>query len=212
MPDTAIARLRIIGAGHAGTTVNVMHFVTANELGTPGDTRTVLLALANAMLECVRTTLLPALPSDWALTKITAQTIGPAVSDEVEAQGILATDVGEVAGTSEVSFVAQLVHIKTGLGGRRRRGRFFLPPPPEEGVTLSKLTAPQIALIAAFLACVAQKFVAPGQSTVWRLGVFSRKELATNGGNHFAAFTEAVSLQLSAVVAKLGSRKFGIGS
>lgn len=212
MPDTGVARVRIIGQNHAGVTVNVLHFATAVELGDATTQRNNLIALAQAILDCVRAALLPALPSDWALSRITAQFIGSQLSDEVEAGGVVATDIGEIATDSDVSFAAQQVSIMTGQGGRRKRGRFFLPPPPESGVSNSRLTPGQIALLAAFLACLAGKFIPPGNTTSWRLGVLSRVNMAAANGNALAAFTEGSLLRLNPVLATMHSRKLGQGS
>jgi hypothetical protein len=65
--------------------------------------------------------------------------------------------------------------------------------------------------ITAFLNCVAGKFIGAGATEQWRLGVLSRETLK-GGGNFDAAFTEAISLVPSNVVAKMGSRKIGKGS
>lgn len=210
-PYAGIARARIIGRNHAGQTVNVCHFATnivGYDAANPAD---ALTRLATALLECVRDALLPAVPSDWRLIKITAQGIGPTLSDEVEVQA-LGTDIGE--GTaSDVSFAAQLLSLKTGKGGRSKRGRMFCPPPPEDGVTESALTPGQVALLAAFAACLATKFLTPnGTQDDWRLAVLSRKLLAANNNNFDLAVTEVTTITANSLVATMRSRKFGKGS
>ncbi len=210
-PYSGVARLRIMGRIHGQQTVNVLHFGTNIAVFDATNQSVKLNELIAAILDCIRTTLLPALPLDWNLERVTAQAIHPAASDEVEVAAV-GTDIGG-GSDSDVSFASQLLSIKTGQGGLRKRGRIFMPPPPEGGVTQSRLTGPQLALIAAFAACLASKFIAGGAAlTEWRLAVLSRTTLAAAGGTVNNSITEATSVTATNIVAVLGRRKVGRGS
>lgn len=214
MPDeniVAVHRLRIRGVNHAGETVNVLHFgQTVAIFDDPNARATFLTQLAEAVRDCVISTLLPALPSDWSFDRVTAQQIEPTASDIIEV-GSVGAQVGALA-ASEPGFVAQLITMKTGEGGRRKRGRIYLPPPPEGGVDQSTINAGQLALIVAFAACLASKFIGGSRTFAGAtIGVWSRTARA-GGATPNDAFTAATSLSVSNAVARMGSRKFGKGS
>lgn len=212
MAITRIARVRIFGRGHAGQTVNVLHFGDT-ELISDGNTTILLerlVELATNIMECVVTTLLPALPSDWRLEKVSAQYIGPGGTDDVEVTPAAVAQGAQLNPT--VSFGAQLVRVRTGGGGRKGRGRIFLPYPGEDAVTDSKLTAPQLVLLATFLACIAGKYLAPNGTEPFRIGVLSRVLAGVNSANAVAAFREAITLTPVDVMATMHSRKISVGS
>lgn len=204
-PWVAGAQGRIIGMIHGQQTVNVMHFATNDQIADQAELDTILLALATAMLDCAVSTLLPAVTSDWTLVQCDAKRVAPTPSDP-----ILATapggSVGELS-PSSVSFIASLVNIRTGGGGKSGRGRIFLPPAGEAEIQNSAIDGPTLTLLAAFLTCVAGKFMGVGATTPWRLGVLSQKLLAGVGGNFDNAFREATSLNPVAQSSALMSRK-----
>lgn len=209
-PWTAGAQCRIVGEIHGQQTVNVMNFATNAAILDQGELDTLLLALAAAMLDCAITTLLPAVTQDWTLIQCDAKRIAPVSSDP-----ILATappgSVGELS-PSSVSFAASLVSVRTGGGGRRGRGRIFLPPPGESEVVQSAMDAPTLALITAFLECVAGKFMGVGATEDWLLGVYSRKNDSEVAGTFDNSFRLATSLNPVANLSVISSRKKGHGN
>lgn len=210
-PYNSIARVRIHGVHHAGITNNVLHFGTETVGYDAGTIMAQLGQLATAVVDCVRTTLLPALGSDWKLDKVTAQALHPVLTDPAEVVG-LNTDVGALANTN-VSFTSQLVSLRTGLGGRSKRGRMFLPPAPEGGVTESTLTDAQMILLVAFVTCIAGKFLAGGSDpNGWRLCVLSRKLLAANANNYNLGVTEVTNMTARKELASMRTRKLGRGA
>lgn len=211
-PWSAHAIGRIHGEIHGQQTVNVLHFATNASILDVPPPDPLLLQLAEALLECAIDTLLPAVTQDWRLVKTSASyvgTVNPVVTDTLEATAP-PDSVGELGPTS-VSFIATGVEIKTGRLGRRGRGRMFLPPAGESNLTASEIDAGTLVLIAAFLTCLAGKFLGASPSTDWRLGVYSR----TIGGVGFANFDNAFSVaaQLSprGTAFVIGRRKKGRG-
>jgi len=203
------ARLRIVGEIHGQQTNNVMHFGTHDIVNDQGQLNTLLLQLAEAMAQCIVTVLLPAVSSDWRYVRVEAQTIHPTLSDPVVVTGV-PENVGELSAAS-ASFESSLVHIRTGIDGRKGRGRMFLPPPGEAAVASSTIDGPTLVLLAAFLACVATKFMGADPETSWHLGVLSSKDLKSVGGSFNTAFREAISLNPVADLSIMGSRKKGRG-
>lgn len=205
-------QVRVIGELHGSETNNVMNFAT-NTVFTDnagGELRDALLALGNAVLVCIRETLLPGVTSDWKVSRVEIRPIFPAAGDPVEVPA-LATDVGEGPPTN-VSFAASLVRVRTGIGGRRGRGRWFLPPPGDANITASDIDPATLVILAQFLACLAQKFIGATATTPWRVGVLSRTDAGPTLANFDAGFREATTLLTVATCAKIGSRKKGIGS
>lgn len=210
-PWVAGAQARIVGEIHGSQTVNVFHFGTNSAIADQGQLDTLLLQLAQALLDCTLQTLLPAVSSDWRAVQCDARRIYPVASDPIVATAP-SDQVGEL-GVSSVAFAASLVHVRTGLGGRRRRGRVFLPPAGEAQIGQSTIDAPTLVLIAAFLTCLAGKFMGVSPTTDWRLGVFSRTiNGGAVGGGFDNAFALATSLNPVANVAVMRSRKKGVGS
>lgn len=209
-PWAAGAQARIVGEIHGSRTVNVMHFATNTQILDQGQLDTLLLALAQSILNCVVMTLLPAVTQDWQFKFADAKRIYPAQSDPIVATAV-PENVGQL-GVTSVSFAASLVHIRTGIDGRRGRGRLFLPPAGEAQITNSSLDGPTLALIAEFLVCVADQFMGAAPATDWRLGVLSRKDLGGILGNFDNSFRLATSLNPVADVAQMGSRKKGRGA
>ena len=204
------AECRVIGELHGSQTVNVWHMGTDLIADDSGSLNEVLLQLAQAMMECIRETLLPAVTSDWKAVRVEAQEVFPLLSDTI-VETALPTDVGQLA-TTNVSFAATLVNIRSGIGGRSHRGKKFLPPPGDANMTASDIDAGTLLLLAAFLACVAEKFMGADPTSDWHLGVFSPKLGGTKFQNFNAGFVVASSLNPVSLVAKMGSRKKGRGA
>jgi hypothetical protein len=209
-PWVAGAQARIIGDLLGQQTVNVMHFATNTTISDPGTLDELLLQLAAAMLECAATTLLPAVTQSWTLVKCDAKRIYPAVSDPIVATAD-PDSVGELSRQS-VSFAATLVNLRTGIGGKRGRGRIFLPPAGDTEIVNNANNSGTLVLVAAFLACLAGKFLGATPTTDWRLGVLSRKDLTSTGGTFDNSFRIVTSLNPVADSAVMRSRRKGHGS
>lgn len=209
-PWVAGAQGRIIGEIHGQQTVNVMNFATNDQIADEGNLDTILLALAEAILDCALTTLLPATTVDWKLVRCDAKRIYPTPSDPIIATAP-ANSVGALSASS-ASFIASLISVRTGGGGRRGRGRMFLPPAGEGQIAQSAIDGPTLVLLTAFAACMAGKFLGGSPSTPWRLGVYSRKNDAAATGTFDNSFRIATSLNPVADVAVMRSRRKGHGA
>jgi hypothetical protein len=210
-PWNAGAVARIVGEMHGSQVINVIHFATNAQINDDDNLDDVLLELAQALLECAITTLLPAVSSDYRLIQCDAKRIHPVASDPIVATAP-AGSVGEL-GVASASFIATLVNVRTGGGGKRGRGRMFLPPAGETETQQSQIDGPTMALVAAFLTCLAGKFLGANATTAWRLGVFSTKQFKELAGGGFDnAFRVATSLNPKQDVACMRSRKKGHGA
>lgn len=204
------ARVRIIGRIHGSQTNNVLHFATNTVVNDGPNLDPLLLALATAVALCVIEQLLPAITSDWTFERVEAQSISPTISDAVVFTPNAGT-IGTSPGTN-VSFAASLVNLRSGVGGRSGRGKIFLPPAGDSVITESKLTQPPMDAIVAFLTCVAEKFHPVNGTEDWVFGILSRKLLTGIGGSFDAAFHPVTQMAPNQIVAKMGSRKLGVGS
>lgn len=202
---------RIVGRIHGQETVNVFHFATNTVVNDGPDLDALLLQLAQALRECVEEFLIPAVSVDWTFTQCDARAIYPAPSDPVIATASAGVGAGQLSATS-VSFSAALLNIRTGGGGKRGRGRKFLPPPGEAETLNSEINDATLVLIAAFAACVAEKFLGAGATTPWLLGVYSRTNDNAVGGTFDNSFRIATQLSPVKRVSVLRSRKVGRGS
>lgn len=210
-PWAAGARVRIVGKLHGQDTNNVIHLAT-NTQGWDDPTffRQQLILLMEAIRDCVVDTLLPAVTSDWTFVRVEGHLIVPFISDVIVVTGT-PDNVGELSAVS-TSFQSALVNVRSGVGGRRGRGRMFLPPPGEAQIANSDIDGPTLVLLAAFLACVASKFMGANPTTIWRLGVLSRTDAGPTNANFDVGFRECQSLNPVARVAIMSSRKVGSGS
>jgi hypothetical protein len=209
-PWANVAQARIIGELHGSQTVNVMHF--ANNVAAADLTaiNAQLQQLVEALIDCVRTTLLPAVTADWNIVRCEANRLHPAPSDPIVATAN-AGEVGELSSTS-VSFAASLMHLRTGQGGRRGRGKVFLPPPGEAETTASSIDPATGLLLVQFAVCMAGKFGTSNPTTDWRLGVLSTTDLDEVAGSYDTAFRQVQQLTPGTVLAVMRSRKKGVGS
>jgi hypothetical protein len=204
------AQVSIIGIIHGQETVNVMNFATNTQIQDPSSLDTELQALAQAVFDCVVSTLLPAITSDWKLLRVEAKRIAPTPSDPifVSAAG---TEVGQ-RGPICCSFITTVVHLRTGGGGRSGLGTIRLPPPASDDITASFVEDAVLVLLAQFLTCLAGKFLGSSPTTNWRLGVHSRKLNAATGGTFDNSFRIVTSLNPLQIAGHLASRAFGHGS
>jgi len=210
------AQVRIVGELHGQQTINVLNFATNEVESDVTPPSPLLLALVTAVAECVISALLPAVTADWTYKYTDGKFIYNSGGSPIGTDPVVATapggSVGELAATS-VSFAASLVNLRSGFGGRRGRGKMFLPPPGEANLTASDIDSGTMTLITAFLDCMAGKFLGAAPSTVWRLGILSRKQMAeTVGGGFDNAFFVGSQLSPVAKAAVISSRKAGHGN
>jgi hypothetical protein len=210
MPFSDIAQVRIVGSLQGQRCINVLHFASETVINDATELDTLLLELANAMLQCVVDTLLPAVTSDYTLLRIDVKSLFGVDNPEASVQPEGAA-VGALSPVS-ASLLASLVNIKTAGGGKRGRGKIFLPPCGEAEMTSSSIDPGTVTLIIAFLTCVAGKFIGANKTTSWFFGVFSKKNLQAPGGNMNTAFRKATTMTVNSTVAKMGSRKKGVGA
>jgi len=202
---------RICGRIHGQETVNVLHFadntVVADD---PDEVLNLLIALANALFECVVDTLLPAVSQDWTFTKVDVRRVYPTPSQPFEK---LATtpNVGEL-GVTSVSFAASLMSLQSVLGGRHGRGRMFLPPAGEAQTAVSEIDGPTLALLAAFAACLVTKFVGGGATEPYIIGILSRTQAGPTNATFDAGFHPAASITPKPFVSVMRSRRIGHGN
>lgn len=200
-----IAECRVVGEIHGSRTQNVFHLGTDLVGWDAGFPPQPLVDLGNFMLECVRETLLPAVSLDWKLVHIESQRLFPTRTDAVITTA-LPTDVG-TRGATNVSFCSTQINLRTGVGGRRARGKKFLPPPGDGDITASELDDALLLLLAAFLLCLAEKFMGGSPESNWHLGVWSRVDSAGVGANMNTGFRLVGSINPVANPAVMGSRK-----
>lgn len=202
-PFTAVAQCVIVGKLHGQDTNNVLHF------GANGVEPNLQQLLAD-ILDCIVTAFRPAASDEWSLTKVTGRILAPQLTDPIDL--IPANAVTGSGLPANPSFVANLIRINTGLGGRTHRGRIFLPASIENDVTASRLTDAGYAKLVAFAACLAGKFIKGGvDNPPWEIGVLSRTNAKKEGQTIITAFTAAVKLTPVREVARMGSRKIGHG-
>jgi hypothetical protein len=199
-----IVRVVIKGSLHLQETNNVLHFgFTGLEPN--------YLQLITDIIDCIFTTLRPAVSEDWKLEMVSAQQLWPVRLDPIEKTPDAVTQGTGLPGG--VSFSAYLIRVRTGLGGRTNRGRMYIAGTIENDVNLSRLTDSGLAKVVAFAACMVGKFVTTPTSTkAFEIGVLSRKELAAPLANEQVAFTEATSLVAVREVKSMRSRQIGHGN
>lgn len=210
MAFSDVAELRLVGTLQGQRCINVFHFATETVINDPQELNTLLLQLANAMLECAVTTLLPAVTSNYKLLRVDARSIKDPDHPEVSVQPE-GTNEGELSVTS-TSFLATLLNHKTGGGGKRGRGKTFLPPVGELQMSDGSIDNGTLPLVIAFVTCVFGKFVGASKTTDWFFGVWSKKAFTSAGGSFDTAFRKVTTTTVNTTVAKMGSRKKGIGA
>lgn len=204
------AEVRVIGKLQGQDCINVWHFATNTVVNDGGPLDALLLALAQAMLACAIDTLLPGVTSEYTLVGVEARSIHPALSDPVVSTAP-AGSVGQLGPTS-ASFLATLVNLRTGGGGRRGRGKKFLPPPGESNIAVSAIDQPTLDLLIAYLECVASKFFTGTGTEDWEVGVYSKTNDLAVGGTFDNSFRVVTQMTPSQFIAKMGTRKVGRGS
>lgn len=208
------AQARILGTLHGQQTVNVLHFASNEIESDVSPPSPLLVALVQAILECVIDTFLPATTSDWTCVGVDARFVHNAGGSPIGTDPVIETapanSIGLLSATS-VSFAASLVNLRSGFGGRSGRGKMFLPPPGEAQVAQSNIDSATQDLLIAFLTCMAGKFLGTSPSTVWRLGILSRKIAGPTNANFDQGFFIASQLSPVVKLAVISRRKAGHG-
>lgn len=207
--DATFAQVRIVGRIHGSITNNVLHFAVSTGSLTDPLIRDLLLALANAVLDCILETLLPAVTQDWQCLRVEAKLMNPVTDPQFATPE---TDQFGELGPASVSFASSLINVRTGVGGRRGRGRMFLPPPGEAQTANSVMDAPTQELLVAFLVCIANKFIGGSRTEGPQLALWSRKDSQAAAGSLSAGMREVVQLTPNPTIAVMRSRKLGIGA
>lgn len=170
-----------------------------------------------ALLECYLNHVIPVSGSNLLITGVRGKQVSPVLGPIYEIVP-LGTDVvqGEEEGDTLPTHISLCINLHSERGGRSGRGRLFLPGIPEgasQGSYIQATNPYWIALLA-FIACLAGKFINPGEPLNpnrldW--GVMSRKI----GGakppydiNGFALLTRAVPRN---ILGSSNSRKVGRG-
>lgn len=202
---TAIVKVVVKGRIHGQETNNVWHF------GATG-VEPAYLQLILDVIDCIFTTLYPATSEDWTLEMVTAQQLWPQKLDPIEHVPVQPANPSRGL-PAQASFVAYLVRIRTGLGGRTNRGRMYLAGAVENDVNLSRLSDGAMTKLAAFVACMVGKFISTeGAGKAFEIGILSRKELSAVGATEQLSFTEARQLIPVREVKSMNSRKIGHGN
>lgn len=167
-----LVRATIQGKLHGQVINNVLWFSLAGELGTI-DWPAKLTELAQAIINCVVTTLLPGLSSQYALESVTAALLSTA--DKI--QIVVPAPANSVGGLGESlpAQAAATVTLYTPYGGHSRRGGMRIAGIPEANHALSVLSGPPIEAIAAFLACMLTNFKFDGTASKFDWIIYSRK-------------------------------------
>jgi hypothetical protein len=203
-PYGAVAQVVIVGELHGQVTNNVLHF-GGNGL------EFNLNQLITDVIDCINTTLKQAVSEDVAFKKVTARLLYPVLGDPVEAEfapGTLGTGL-----PAQASFVAMLIRLNTGLGGKTKRGRMFIPGAIENSVNASRLSDSALLLLAAFCACMIGKFLHTVESPkAWELAVYSRKLGTALGATPEVGTFPVKTMTPIREVASMRSRRIGHGN
>jgi hypothetical protein len=131
-------------------------------------------------------------------------------------------DIGK-AGTAAAdeempTFCAAVIHISTGLAGRRRRGRMHIGGLSDGHVDASHISEAGVTMLTAIRAAYLTQF--GSGASLWRLGVYSRtthmEEMEAAGGNpvlpdNSTAWADAIGLGINEIIGTMYSRKVGVG-
>lgn len=161
----------------------------------------ILTGLVQPILDCIVTHLIPVLSNEITLLGADFKSITGTVMQEGE---ITLTDdnVGEEAVNSLPSTCAAVLALRSNHMGRTGRGRMFIPGVAESSQALSELDPAFIVAAVAFLACMAEAFIAgdPVPANFFHWSIFSRKD---------NAFYPIQTSAVRSVVATMRSRKVG---
>lgn len=209
MAYTRILQARLIGQLHGQQTVNVLNFGSNQAAADNAALIAILVQLATQIILCVTSTLLGGITEDWTAESVEAKQLYPTPSDP----SVVSFGAGTVGlhGTTNVSFSAVLVNLRTGGGGKRGRGRIFLPPPGDAAQTNSLLSDTTTAdFYESFITCMMNKYGGSAGTEEQEIGVLSRKAIAT-GTAALDALRPVTSMEVNTAISCIRSRKVGHG-
>jgi hypothetical protein len=175
----------------------------------------VLTHLVIALIQCYVTHMIPVFSADYTMEQVRWKKVAPVLGPEfISTDGL--PQVGAGSDDALPTFCAALLSLRTNQGGRSHRGRKFLPAIPEDQTTDNRISSDSEywAALAAFIICVAGKFITPigGGGSNFEVGVYSRKI----GGSAFPygdnGFTPLSAIERVALIATQRSRKEGRGA
>lgn len=192
--------------------LNVWHFRTRTSVDD------MELRVLRACIDCLLTTLRPVLGSNYQFVKARGKRVAPDVGPIVEVLPAANEDIqGDSEGDTLPTFASLCVNIHTTRGGRSGRGKFFLPGIPEGATSGSYIetTNPYWVAVAAFLACLAGKFIKANEplgTNDVEIGVMSRKIGGVKPPYLLTGFAPATGFKPRNIVGTTNSRKVGRGS
>lgn len=213
-PESAgvVWEVLIEGQQERQQTLNVLHFRTRTAVDD------MELRVLRACMECLLTILRPVMGSNWQLRRVQGKRVAPDVGPIVEVfpdAGVLVQGASE--GDTLPTYASLCVNIHTTRGGRSGRGKFYIPGIPEGATTGSfiEVTNPYWVAVAAFLACLAGKFVKANEplgTNDVEIGVMSRKIGGIKPPYLLTGFAPATRFAPNNLLATTRSRKVGKGS
>lgn len=176
----------------------------------------MVLHLLTAVAQCLITTVVPVLSSNFTLERIVGKVVSPILGPEAEwIPGVGDTVEGASAGDSEPSFVSALISLYTERGGRSGRGRIYFGGVPESQTvgSLISVEGPLWVALGAFLVCMLGKFKARDVTAEgdYDWGVMSRKIGGTKPPFLAAGYAMITRGQPRRELATTRSRKLGHG-
>lgn len=203
-------RVRVLGKLHGQDCIQVLHFGTNTEVNDNPARDVLILQLLTAILACITEQLLDAVTSEYTLVGLEGTEVFPTLGDPIF-HAAPPNTVG-TRGPTSASFIATLIQVRTGFGGRTHRGRNFWPPAGEADTNVSLLSGDVMTQLAAFVTCIAGKFIGDTATEPWRLGVYSKKNGPNPATQWSNGFKEASQMVPTNLVAEMGTRKVGRGS
>ncbi len=206
MPPARVVQVSVKGTLHGVETVNVLNFGT--DTVNPN-----YVQLCLDIIDCIRTALRPGLTSQWKLNKLVARELYPVLADPIDVYPTTELIGSGLPGLP--SFVAALITLNTGGGGRSGRGRIFIAGVVANDTASGRILTGNLAPFTAFLTCMAGKFINQVEPAVVRnfqWGVLSRKNAGVSFATANTAFRNVTSTKVSDLLATMHSRKIGVGS
>lgn len=202
----------IKGRLHGQETNNVLWFVHPGELANP-DWPAILLQLAQDILECAVTQLLPGLTSDFRLVSVVAKRMD--VADKIEAVAQPPANTVGALGEGLPSTNAGVISLKTPYVGKSTRGRIYVAGLAEGTHAQSIHSGATNAALVAFALCLAGKFKYDTGTSDEQWVIFSRKRGYTPPSTYALndnTVSPVTTTQVREVVGTMRSRRVGSGS
>jgi hypothetical protein len=185
-------------------TNNVMHFRGTNNI--TGSEQ----SLADSVLDCVLTTLLPGLSNEFHIDRVRVRRILPTAGNEVTAEAP-GNSLGATTG-SLPSFNAAVLSLRSANGSKSGRGRMFIAGIPTGGEAASQVSDTLQTTLVAFIACLAGKFISGLSTSGMEWGVLSRKNYAANPSTESSWWNAITSVLVNDAIGTMRSRKLKHGS